>query len=96
MEYFVPPVTFNRANDVPQAPAQRQESAAEALSSMFLQTMLKEIYKSQFKNGLFQDENDASSSYFSEVFVDQMIDQLSRDDAFGLNEMIASDFKKKM
>ncbi|MCX5750022.1 MAG: hypothetical protein NTZ10_07305 [Candidatus Saganbacteria bacterium] len=93
MDNFIPPVIFNRnsayTGSVTQ-PGPVQGDAVTAVSSLFLQTMLKEIYKNQFKNELFTTENNPSSSVFSDMFVEQMINEMANADTFGLNKMISS------
>lgn len=97
---IVPPVPSGSlsggyVNKVQQAASAGQNEAVKALTSMFMQTMLREIYKDQFNNGLFHDEKSISSAYFSDIFADQMINEMAQNDVFGLGRMISSDIQKR-
>lgn len=95
---YIPPVAVNYGGNVGSAVQQKaleKGDVPEAITSLFMQTMLKEIYKNQFKNGLFQGEGDVSSSYFSDVFIDQLINEMAATDAFGIKKMIEEDMRSK-
>ena len=93
MDNFISPVSFGGAAVSGQGGVQQNIDADKAFSSLFLQTMLKEIYKNQFKNNLFSGGNDASASYFSEMFAEQLINEIAETDAFGIGNMISSGMK---
>ena len=93
MDNFIPPVVFNGtgaySSSVPQHDTGNVD-ATTAISSLFMQTMLKEIYKNQFNGKLFATENTPSTTVFSDMFAEQMINEMANADAFGLNKMISS------
>jgi len=71
----------------------REQDSAGAFSSVFLQGMLKEIFKNQWKNPALDDN--INSDLYAEMLTEEMIKQLAESDAFGLNELIKESIGKK-
>ena len=60
--------------------------AAGQLSSVFLQSMLKEVYRAQGQGNAFSP----SSGVFSEMFTQQLIEQMAAEDIFGLKQLLSA------
>lgn len=90
MSMFMPPVGALAGSAPIQAGSGTDQIKGQAnasdFSSVFLQGMLKEIFKNQWKSGLIDDN--ISNSLYAEMFTEEMIKQLAESDAFGLNELI--------
>lgn len=97
MSMFLPPV--GALESVSPGPADvvggrsRQQDSVGAFSSVFLQGMLKEIFKNQWKNGILDDS--INNSLYADMLTEEMIKQLAESDAFGLNELIKENMGKK-
>ena len=97
MDMFIPPTPVSGSFGVgadykPSITAEKDQ--ASQFASVFLQNMLREIFKKQWKNEL-TDDNSSSDGIYNEMLTDEIISQLAADDAFGLNEMIMSGIAKK-
>ena len=62
---------------------------AREFNSVFMQTMLKEIFKSQSADGLFGDS--PSGGFYTDMMKEQLIAQLAAADAFGIEKMVKSE-----
>ncbi len=97
MSAFMPPVGAVDPVPVDPRPSRLdqagQKDYAGQFSSVFLQGMLKEIFKNQWKNSLVDDS--INNSLYAEMLTDEMISQLAESDAFGLNELIQGNVGRK-
>ncbi len=55
-------------------------------NSVFLEAMLKELFKDQWKNGLI--DNNTNVNVFYDMLNSEIIKNISEQDLFGLNEFI--------
>ena len=96
MSMFMPPVgALGAASADPAAigaEKTREQDYASSFSSVFLQGMLKEIFKNQWKNAILDDN--INNSLYSEMLTEEMIKQLAESDAFGLKELIEENIAK--
>jgi len=97
MDMFIPPTPVSGnfgVNGGYRSDTAKSQDASSQFASVFLQNMLKEIFKKQWKSGL-ADDGSAANGLYAEMLTDQLIGQLAESDAFGLNEIIASGIDKK-
>ena len=98
MSMFMPPVgALGTSSPDPAgfgAERTREQDSVDAFSSVFLQGMLKEIFKNQWKNAILDDNID--NSLYAEMLTEEMIKQLAESDAFGLNELIKESIGKRV
>jgi len=97
MDMFIPPTPVSGnfgVNGGYRPDTAKSRDASSQFASVFLQNMLKEIFKKQWKSDLTEDGS-AGSGLYAEMLTDQLIGQLAESDAFGLNEIIASGIDKK-
>jgi Rod binding domain-containing protein len=98
MSGFLPPVgafASGPQNIAPHGAEQNNgESQAAAFSSVFLQGMLKEIFKNQWNSGILDDN--INNSLYAEMLTDEMIKQLAESDVFGLNELVGESIDGKI
>lgn len=98
MSMFIPPAeAFGAPSPGPAVPATqqtRENDYAGSFSSVFLQGMLKEIFKNQWKNGMLDDN--ISNSLYAEMLTEEMIKQLAENDAFGLNDLVKESIAKSV
>ncbi|MFA5104071.1 MAG: hypothetical protein WC527_02725 [Candidatus Margulisiibacteriota bacterium] len=97
MPDFMPPV--GALGSTPFDPAgfgpgqTREQDYAGTFSSVFLQGMLKEIFKNQWKSAIADDN--INNSLYSEMLTEEMIKQLAESDVFGLNELIKGSIQQQ-
>lgn len=90
MDIIIPPISMN----LPSSFVRNVNSLTpgEQLSSFFLKNMLKEIIKNE-SNGLFSENG--NSSFMSEIFMDRVIEDIAKTDAFGINKIFADQLRSK-
>lgn len=98
MDYFMQPVDIVGKvwQDSPaflSRDPNKVRNASEQFSSVFLRTMLKEVFKGQADPFSGQAENPMAG--YSRIVADAMIDQLAHDDVFGFNKIVENEIKQK-
>ncbi len=97
MSIFMPPIGAVGASPANSLFPVQQKNDGQAdvskFSSVFLQGMLKEIFKNQWKNAFLDDNID--NSLYADMLTEEMIKQLAENDTFGLNSLIEESIGKK-
>lgn len=62
--------------------------SAEQITSVFLKNMMNEIIKNESKS-FFSDGNQGYNSFMPDVLMDQLVSQIVRSDAFGINKIFS-------
>lgn len=74
----------NMVNSAPSAAKVDPQIAAQELTSLFLKNMMKEIVKNE------------SNSAMPEIFMDKIIEDITKSDTFGINKIFADQLRKGM
>lgn len=98
MDYIIPPINMNMisqnnaVNPYPSDSRIGSEFASEQLTSFFLKNMLKQIMKNE-SNEMFSGIS--NTAFMPEIFMDKVIEDLTKSDAFGINKIFADQLRSK-